>query len=224
MKKWLLTGLLSVACSGLLVLQGLAQPGGKGMLVVSPADEEYQDGLYPLQDHLFVFVDTTEDRTIEEIAAPAFQARFSQEERWRAGTFGGDLGPDIHYIWGRLTILSQLDVDEEWLVNVDAGTVDLFIPIDSNHFAQLKSGESRPLGEKSFKGSYGILSCMPLRLPAQDTLTVFFRLKRIGAVGKGMRQAFGNALFKPHVYFAVDRHIRFFDALMIGIMLAVAIY
>ncbi|MCB9298789.1 MAG: hypothetical protein H6559_37570 [Lewinellaceae bacterium] len=76
MKKWLLTGLLSVLVPAFLSLQGLAQPGGKGMLVVSPADEEYQDGMYPLQDHLFVFVDTTEDRTIEEIAVPGFSGAF----------------------------------------------------------------------------------------------------------------------------------------------------
>ncbi|MCB9048336.1 MAG: response regulator [Lewinellaceae bacterium] len=224
MKKRRRTGLLVFTCLALFSLRGLAQPMEHDMLVLSSADEQYQDGLYPLQDYLFVFVDKVEGRTIQEVAAPAFQPLFSQEERWRAGAFAGDLGPEIHYIWGRLTILSQLDEDEEWLINFDAGMVDLFMPIDSNRFAHLKSGESRPLGEKPFKGIYGTLSCMPLRLPAQDTLTVFFRLKRIGAVGKGMRSAFGNALFKPHAYFAVDRHIRFFDALMIGIMLAVAIY
>ena len=203
---------------------GITQQKDYDILTLSPADSEFQSGRYYFHDYLYAFIDSTENRTIEEVAADSFQQHFTKDELWRTIVFGGDMDPNIQCIWARLTLASAFDDDQEWEVNFFAGKVGLFVPLDSNRFEHQRSGYHLPLNERPFGGSYGSLPCVPLTLLARDTLTVFFRLEEITGMGLGPRSVFTQAIFKPRAYLNVDRRQRFFDALVIGILLAVAFY
>ena len=217
--------LFAFLLSGWLPIVGTAQPGGGGVLALSPADEAYQAGRYYFGDYLYVFVDSTETRAIEAVAAPSFQPHFVKDSLGQARWFGSDLGPDIQYIWARLAIHSQLEYDQEWLINISAAEVDLYIPVDSNRFMHHRSGSVLPFRERTFQGSYGILPCLPLFIPAGDTLTLYFRLKGVGyPLRNDLAATFNQTIFRPEVYSAWDRRARFLDAMIIGILLAVAIY
>ncbi|MCB0568345.1 MAG: response regulator [Phaeodactylibacter sp.] len=218
------TALLAGVMLMLLPFTGFPQPGEKAVLTLSPDGPEFQSGRYYFHDYLYAFIDSTENRPVEEVAADSFQQRFTKDELWRTITFGGDMGPNIQCIWARLTLVSAFDDDQQWLVNFFAEEVDLYIPRGPNSFEHQRSGYSMPVSERAFGGSYGSLPCVPLTVPARDTLTVFFRLKNISGMGLGPRSVFAQNIFKPRAYFKVDRRQRFFDAMAIGIMLAVAFY
>ncbi|MCB0616347.1 MAG: response regulator, partial [Phaeodactylibacter sp.] len=118
-----------------------------------------------------------------------------------------------------------LEYDQEWLINISAAEVDLYIPLDSSRFTHLRSGSVLPFQERTFQGSYGLLPCLPLFIPAGDTLTLYFRLKGPGyPLRNDLAANFNQTIFRPEVYAEWSRRARFLDALIIGILLAVAIY
>ncbi|MCB0596530.1 MAG: response regulator [Lewinellaceae bacterium] len=217
--------LFAFIISGFLCFRGFGQPVGNNILALSPEDEAYQAGRYDFGSYLYAFVDSAGTRTIEEVAAPSFQPRFFRDSLGLARWFGSDLGPDAQYIWARLAINPQLGRSQEWLINISAAEVDLYIPIDSSRFTHLRSGSVLPFRERAFQGSYGLLPCLPLYLPAGDTLTLYFKLKGPGyPLRNDVAANFNQTLFRPEVYAEWSRRARFLDALIIGILLAVAIY
>lgn len=171
MNSRLLKRLLLWAVAALVLDNGITQPADRDILTLSPEDPEFQSGRYYFHDYLYAFVDSTENRMVEEVAADSFQQHFTKNELWRTIAYGGDMGKDIHYVWARLTLASAFDDDQQWLACFPAGEVDLFVPLDSNRFERHRAGLSLPLYDQDLGGSYGILPFVQLTVPARETIT-----------------------------------------------------
>jgi signal transduction histidine kinase/CheY-like chemotaxis protein len=195
------------------------------MLRISPADEAYQAGSYFLNPYLTVFLDSTEDRTIEEVASDSLQPYFAKDHLWMLGRFGADFSQELRYVWARLTITLQVERDQDWLISFNAAEVDMYVPSDSGGFLHQRSGQLLPAREKALQGDYGPLAFFSLPVLAGDTLTVFFKLQGLGNfVRSPVARRFDQQLFQPGRYTALDKQVRFWDAFIFGILMAVAIY
>ncbi|MCB9282917.1 MAG: response regulator [Lewinellaceae bacterium] len=204
---------------------GVAQPSATDVLVIDPDDAAYREGRYYFRDQLYIFIDSLPDRSIEEVMTDSFQGYFVKDSFELIGRFRGDMGPAIQFVWARLTLLSQAERAEEWLINISAGEVDYFFPVDSGRFRAVHTGVGVPLKYKLFGDSFGKLPCAPLLIPPGDTLNVYFRLKEVGAqFGNDLLIAFNKTIFKPQVLIAREKVRRFNAGLHMGILVAVAIY
>lgn len=196
-------------------------------LVIDPGDESYREGKYFFFDKLYLFIDSASSLTIEEVAADSFQHRFEKDTLGLVNSHNvfGDWGVGPVSYWTRLSIASRSDRDEEWLISFAVRFVDFYIPLDSNRFEHHRSGTGLPLKERAFGGQYGMLPALPLILPARDSITLFFKLKGLGTeTGNEMGWRFHEVAIKPGAFFGETRMFRFKDVLLIGILVAVAVY
>ena len=217
-------------CLGLLIWSlfwfwGIAQQSFSGLLVIDPGDVAYQEGRYFFRDQLYIFIDSIADRPLEEVTSPSFQNHFYHDTTGFFKNWIADMGPDKACVWARLTIDSRLAEKEEWVTQISAGEVDFFAPRGNGQFFHQRTGTSLAVKQKALGGSYGALACVALTLPAQDTLTVYFKLREVNSsIGNKLIAEFDRSVFKPQVFAAKVTRIRFFEILSIGILLAVAIY
>ena len=204
---------------------GRAQQPDADLLVVDPEDTAYREGRYYFHDQLYIFVDSLADRPIEEVASAPFQAIFHKDTTGLFKKWIGDMGREKACVWARLTIVSRVKEKEEWLIQISAGEVDFFESLGDGQFSHQVTGTSLAVNQKPLGGSYGVLACLPLSLPAQDTITLYFKLREVNShIGNNLIMAFDRTIFKPQVFVVEARNIRFFDILTLGILLAVAIY
>jgi signal transduction histidine kinase len=195
------------------------------VLRLSEADSLYKTGRYDFHPYFYVFFDSLPNRPIEEVSDPDFQQHFFKDSSYLSKSYLGDRNRGINGLWGRLTLYADYERDQEWLISFNAGFFDLYTPDGSGHYESRRSGFGIPINDQEFGDSYGFLPCLSLYLPAQDTLTLFVKLKAVGiSLFHPTHKTFDQTVFKPHAYAAKDRQVRFFDALVIGILLGVAIY
>ncbi len=216
--------LLVIAC--LFSTSSFAQSSFSDTLRISINDFEFERKKYDFTSYLSVLTDSAGTWTIDNILSDAFQDRFQKDSLNLLGSWASDMGPDIKAIWARLTIRSELEFPLNWLINISAGNVELFVPADSGIYGHKISGVNLPMSDRYFQAKYGNLACLPLEVPPNSSQTLYFKLTNgvSATIGNWPLTYFNCSLFAPETYFDFDRNYRFFQALILGIMLAVAFY
>ena len=203
----------------------MGQPLHSDVLVITPEDHGYSEGFYSFREQLYIFIDSIADRPIEEVASAPFQENFSKDTTGFFEKWIGDMGREKACVWARLIIVARLVNEEEWVAQISAGEVDFFAPLGEGQYSHQRTGTSLAVKQKALAGSFGALACVSVTLPAQDTLTVYFKLREVNSfIGNKLIAEFDHAIFKPQVFGAKVIRIRFFEILSMGILLAVAIY
>lgn len=211
---------LTILVAILLPLNNVAQPYTCDTLQISRDDAEFESQIYNLRPYLTMITDSVGTFTIDSVASGPFQARFHEDSLGLLSRIGSDMGMDVSGYWARVVIESQLDSSINWLINIDAQFVELYIPIDSNRFKKLISGDRLPMKDRYFEKSYGILPCLPLEISPGSTQTIYFKLSGIVYMGGQFHQH----LFAREVYSTYARRSLASGIFFLGILIAVAIY
>ncbi len=150
----------------------------------------------------------------------ATEATFYRPDDWQR-LFDGLKRP--RRLWVRVVFdTRQLHHTEQWLVAWNAYETTVFFP-RANGWDSLHSGNFVPAKQRPLGLIYGAIAFLPLDLPADSQLTVYFRI-RPGQVKVHERLEWAHAkLMTTAHYLNYDRPNRSLDSLILGLITAIAL-
>jgi signal transduction histidine kinase/DNA-binding response OmpR family regulator len=209
LRRWYLCGLLC-----------LIPLTHQGQMLRLPADAVYLDTAIDLREVARAWVPAPEsfDRRPWQGDPPPF----TQPADWKA-LFDGQDRP--RRLWLRLDLDARhLSNAPTWLIAWNAYETTLFFPRQGGQWDSLHSGNFVPAHQRPLDLAYGAIAFLPLPIIPGQTQTVYFRIKP-GQVRVHERLEWAHAqLMTPAHYLNYDRQRRSLDSLLLGLIMAIALY
>ena len=195
------------------------------VFTIDTVDAEYEEGFYRVIDYIEVFIDSTGDWTIEDVASDEFQPRFAADTLNMATRLFSDFGPDIKFIWVKLVTTTNSERFEPWLVCFYAHEVEAYFEEGDGGFEHRQTGLFIPVTKREFGWSHAPVNSLSLDLYPGDTLRTYYRLKSPHAARQNsMGDHFDGTVFKRDYLYKFDKPFHAWIFFTLGVLLSVAAY
>jgi signal transduction histidine kinase/class 3 adenylate cyclase len=177
------------------------------------------DGTYSIKPYLYLLPDSGGHYTIDQVADSAMQSRFAPADPELLEAFQ----PGMYY-WVRLSIRSNRPVAEDWVTAFNLGETIFYQQNGENNWTPLRTGVLINLNERYPTDFGGSIPFLPLKI-RPDTLTHFYWRVSPGRFLKATYLNIWDSQISHPAYVIRQRlQISLFDALVLGIILAVGLY
>jgi hypothetical protein len=194
------------------------------VLPLTPVDGQIRS-TYGLYDVLELLPDPTGEWTIADVASPARAGEFRRND-----TLEASLARGTRAVWLRLTVDSELPLDETWWLYFGQwGVVELYAPTKDGYTCA-RSGRFVPLAERPGRDVHPYIPMLPVVLPAGPRHAVFLiRLAddlRLAHDLRGAPETVSGTLFRrPYATARATTRVRvYLEGAFLGVMLALAVY
>lgn len=190
------------------------------VLEITTDDPEFRKGWYDLASYLAIVADSTGNWTIEDVADTTFQGQFQVSKK--AVLFTNQ--PGVSCFWAKLTIYSQVEKNEKWLLILGAPEIKMFEKQEEKWISNKKTGFKLPFSQRFFKGKHGVIPTLPIYLNPGQTITYYFRIQPGESLSIPYWQKLNGTLSSPDYLVQSERKNRGILILIDGILLAVGLY
>ncbi len=185
-------------------------------LTIQKDTRGFARGRISLRSFLYVLPDPGGNLTIEEAASDAFL------DEYRPGFNHRQILAEYDCVWIRLTLSSKLAEDLDWLVNISAAKIDLYLADTTGGFQQLSSGVFLPIRERAFTSS--LVPAFPLHIRGNESQTIYWRVQRGIIQYTDRLVGLDQTLMSPTYFYQYDERFASIVSGYAGLILAVIIY
>ncbi|MDX2285182.1 MAG: response regulator [Bacteroidia bacterium] len=213
--------------SGLLLMLGMLsggclhaqQPPIQVLEVPASASSDAYDGNYSLLPYLYVLPDSGGRYGIAEVADSGMQAKFAPLDKRQLEPFQ----PGMYY-WIRLSLRSRRPHAEDWMASFNLGEIIHYQQTGDSAWVPLRTGVLLNLRDRHPTTLGGSIPFLPLRL-RPDTLTHYYWRVSPGRFLKATYlNAWDSRMAHPAYIIRQRTQVSLFDALVLGMILAVGLY
>ncbi|MCD6078447.1 MAG: domain S-box protein, partial [Ramlibacter sp.] len=170
---------------------------------------------YNLGPHLAYLEDETSRWTLDEVLAPAQQARFRAA---RSDGPAANFGLTRSAIWLRVELRAAAAADPDWLLELGYPPLDrmeVFAPAVGGGWTRQVAGDLAPFASRAIPHRNHVL---PLALPAGQATTVYIRLQSQGTIAAPLR------LWRPAALWKNDQASYALLSLYFGLLTGLLLY
>ncbi len=202
---------------GFVALPFLASAQG---LKLEISDELENEGKHfvDLKPYLYLLSDSAGTLSVDQVASRWNDFKPEGLEQLQAPS------PKVKAYWVRLTVHSTLSQPEVWLAAFNQGETDIFLPSLAGGYTRLHSGVMVPESKRSGVNYFGSIPFLPLSIAKDTTFTCYWRISGMHFSKFSQLNTWDARIVREGEMHATQNGIFFFDALFLGIILAVTLY